>query len=182
MPEIADVVGGQIFAGANGRYHSRIVILRRKKINIPCSSTLCTTSLAYQLADNLEMFTDSELRHIIAVIKGEFTDIWFFQLVGSLGYWLSFHQVGPEEWLTLRVWTKCSPVWTVSGIIWMPTNKILAGLAAKRCETWDETDRLQLALIWASYSFRCSFLKQCHPPLPLLFFVIIVGIDIHTAS
>ena len=75
MPEIADVVGGQIFAGANGRYHSRIVILRRKKINIPSSSTLCTTSLAYQLADNLEMFTDSELRHIIAVIKGEFTDI-----------------------------------------------------------------------------------------------------------
>ena len=61
-------------------------------------------------------------------------------------------------------------------------EKILTGLAAKRCETWDETDRLQLALIWASYSFRCAFLKQCHPPLPLLFFVIIVGIDIHTAS
>ena len=43
----------------------------------PCSSTLCTTSLAYQLADNLEMFTDSEICHIIKVIKGKFISIKF---------------------------------------------------------------------------------------------------------
>merc|ERR1719400_655511 len=112
VPEIADVVGGQIFAGANG-------------------STLCTTSLAYQLADNLEMFTDPELRHIIAVIKG-----WPRGVVDSESL-----------------------------------NKVLTsldGLAAKRCETWDEIERLQLALIWASYSFRPSQSEFCQATIKLV--------------
>lgn len=111
VPEIADVIGGQIFAGANG-------------------STLCTTSLAYQLADNFEMFTDSELRHIISVIKG-----WPREVIDSESL-----------------------------------NKVLSsldGLAAKRCESWVETERLQLALIWASYSFRPSQSEFCRACLKL---------------
>jgi len=111
VPEIADVIGGQIFAGANG-------------------STLCTTSLAYQLADNLEMFTDSEICHIIKVIKG-----WPREVIDSESL-----------------------------------NKILSsldGLAAKRCESWENTERLQLALIWASYSFRPSQVEFCRASLQL---------------
>lgn len=111
VPEIADVIGGQIFAGANG-------------------STLCTTSLAYQLADNLEMFTESEICHIIKVIKG-----WPREVIDSESL-----------------------------------NKILSsldGLAAKRCESWENTERLQLALIWASYSFRPSQVEFCRASLQL---------------
>merc|ERR1719400_1122015 len=111
VPEIADVIGGQIFAGANG-------------------STLCTTSLAYQLADNLEMFTDSEICHIIKVIKG-----WPREVIDSESL-----------------------------------NKILSsldGLAAKRCESWENTERLKLALIWASYSFRPSQVEFCRASLQL---------------
>jgi len=76
------------------------------------------------------MFTDSELRHIIAVIKG-----WPREVIDSESL-----------------------------------NKILSsldGLAAKRCETWDETERLQLALIWASYSFRPSQSEFCRACLKL---------------
>jgi len=51
VPELADVVGGQMFAGAN-------------------SMTTSTTNQAYHLADHIAGFTDKELQHIITVIAG----------------------------------------------------------------------------------------------------------------
>ena len=44
-------------------------------------------------------------------------------------------------------------------------NSFFAGLAAKRCESWENTERLQLALIWASYSFRCDLIPSLIPSL-----------------
>jgi len=51
VPELADAVGGQMFAGAN-------------------SMTTSTTNQAYHLADHIAGFTDKELQHIITVIAG----------------------------------------------------------------------------------------------------------------
>jgi len=51
IPEMADVVGGQISARG------------------PSVAT-CTTALTIRLADNLQMLTDAELRHIIAAMRG----------------------------------------------------------------------------------------------------------------
>ena len=48
-----------------------------------------------------------------------------------------------------------------------PGPNFFAGLAAKRCESWENTERLQLALIWASYSFRCDLI-----PYFLIFLVL----------
>ena len=45
-------------------------------------------------------------------------------------------------------------------------NSFFAGLAAKRCESWENTERLQLALIWASYSFRCDLIPSILPYIP----------------
>jgi len=51
IPEMADVVGGQISARG------------------PSTAT-CTTALTIRLADNLQILTDAELRHIIAAMRG----------------------------------------------------------------------------------------------------------------
>jgi len=51
VPEMADVIGGQIFAGGHAR-------------------ATCTTALTIQLADNLHLLTDAELWHIIAAMRG----------------------------------------------------------------------------------------------------------------
>jgi len=51
VPEMADVIGGQVFAGGNAR-------------------ATCTTALAIQLADNLHLLTNAELWHIIAAMRG----------------------------------------------------------------------------------------------------------------
>merc|ERR1719447_1844754 len=51
VPEMADVIGGQISARG------------------PSVAT-CTTALTIRLADNLQMLTDAELRHIIAAMRG----------------------------------------------------------------------------------------------------------------
>jgi len=49
VPELADIVGGQIFAGGHTR-------------------TTSTTNLTYRLADNLVNMTDTELKHLIVAI------------------------------------------------------------------------------------------------------------------
>ena len=51
-------------------------------------------------------------------------------------------------------------------VLRVPDPNFFAGLAAKRCESWENTERLQLALIWASYSFRCDLILSIIPYIP----------------
>ena len=98
VPEWADVIGGQMFAGNNLR-----------------STT--TSCLTLRLADHLGLMTDEEVRH----------------LVTSVQCWPG--DAGESETLSTLV-------------------QSLDTECAARCHAWPESDNIDLAIVWARFTFR----------------------------